>query len=104
MLSYISKNETSRNISVIFCTDHTRDSHERIQEFTEIIEMFIKARVFPLLNISLVIEGSLEFRPETIKSYAKRFKMQRNNIFIGSLHHTHDFNFEDLGGVRIIQE
>lgn len=101
-LEYIRKNETSRNITVVFCATE-KDSQGIAQRFQDFIAFFKKARVFELFDINLVVDDKLEFGPETVKAYANRYRVSRNNVFIGSLHEAHAFNFEDLGGVRIIQ-
>ena len=67
------------------------------------MQFFTEAQIFPNLDLTLEIEKDLIFGPDTIKAYANRYKTTRNNIFIGSIHDRHNFNFEDLGGVRIIQ-
>jgi amino acid transporter len=102
-LEYIEKNETSRNISVVFCTTGEPQARKFALEFDHYISTFKAARVFPNLNIDLVIETELKFNPETVRMYAHRYRITRNNIFIGTIHHTHGFTFEDLGGVRIVQ-
>ncbi len=102
-LEYILKNETSRNIVIVFCTENTEDTRTLLKKFEKYLETFKEAQVFPKLNLQLVVEDTQEFGPEVIKAYANRYHITRNNIFIGSIHHSHVFNFEDLGGVRIIQ-
>lgn len=102
-LEYIRRNETSRNISVIFCKEQTENSTMLLEKFRRYIETFLEAHVFENIHIDLVVEESLPFGPDTVKAYAIRYKLQRNNIFIGSIHDSHDFTFESLGGVRIIQ-
>lgn len=101
-LEYIKKNETSRNITVVFCAP-TEPAKNIEQKFREFINFFKEAQVFNVLNVQLVVEKELEFNPDTVKVYASRYRINRNNIFIGSLHDHHNFSFEDLGGVRIIQ-
>jgi amino acid transporter len=102
-LEYIRKNETSRNITIIFCKESTEDTQVLLKKFQTYINVFCEAHVFHNLNLDLVIEENLPFGPEVVKAYASRYKINRNNIFIGSIHDSHDFSFEDLGGVRIIQ-
>lgn len=102
-LDYIRKNETSRNITVIFCREKGEDARVLINKFNRYIETFSEAGVFPQLNIEFIIEEKLEFGPEAVKFYAGRFKTSPNNIFIGSIHDYQTFSFEELGGVRIIQ-
>lgn len=102
-LEYILKNETSRNITVVFCKEKNEESRELLHKFERYIDVFKEAHVFPNLNIDLVVEPNGEFGPQLVKEYAARYHVLRNNIFIGSIHDSHDFSFEELGGVRIIQ-
>lgn len=102
-LLYIQRNETSRNITVVFCKEETENTRELLNKFKQYIATFKEAQVFKNLDIELQIEESQPFGPEVVKAYANRFRMHRNNIFIGSIHDIHEFSFEDLGGVRIIQ-
>lgn len=102
-LEYIRKNETSRNITVVYCEHDNHSKDDFRLEFRHFIDMFTKANIFPNFKLDLVVEKELMFGPELIKTYASRYKLTRNYIFIGSIHDSHDFNFEDLGGVRIIQ-
>lgn len=102
-LEYIRKNETSRNITVVFCTKDAKDSKLFTAQFISYIKTFKTANIFPMFKIEFVLEDKLEFEPETVRTYSKRYRIGRNNIFIGSIHEQHGFTFEDLGGVRIIQ-
>lgn len=102
-LEYIRKNETSRNITIVFCSRNTRDSKLFTAQFISYIKTFKTANIFPMFKIEFILEDKLEFEPETVRTYSKRYRIGRNNIFIGSIHEQHDFTFEDLGGVRIIQ-
>jgi amino acid transporter len=102
-LQYIQKNETSRNILVLFCARKSENTTYATAKFQDFIQTFKEAHVFPNLSITFAVEHNEAFGPEVIHTYAHRYKMQRNNIFIGSIHHHHNFDFEELGGVRIIQ-
>jgi amino acid transporter len=102
-LEYIRKNETSRNITVIFCKEKGEESSMLLKKFSTYIDTFKEANVFENLRIDLVVEDQLHFGPDVVKSYANRYKTSRNNVFIGSIHDSHSFDFEQLGGVRIIQ-
>lgn len=102
-LEYIRKNETSRRITIVFCSKKTEESSRRRKQFQEFIEFFKTAKIFPQFELELIQEDEVPFGPEAVKAYANRYRITRNNVFIGSLHETHDFTFEDLGGVRIIQ-
>lgn len=102
-LEYIQKNETSRNIAVVYCANDNHNHTDFTADFEAFVKFFKEASVFPNFDIELVAERTLVFGPECIKAYANRYRLSRNNIFIGSIHDSHDFSFEDLGGVRIIQ-
>lgn len=102
-LEYIRKNETSRNITVVFCKGEDENTQLLIRKFLQYLETFKEAGIFPNLNIQFEIEEKMTFGPELVKAYAARYKTTRNNIFIGSIHDSHEFSFDQLGGVRIIQ-
>ncbi len=102
-LDYIRRNETSRRITVVFCKKQAKNADQQIETFTHFIRLFREAKVFDNLDIDFIVEEELEFGVDVVKSYAKRFHIGRNNVFIGSIHTMHSFSFEDLGGVRIIQ-
>lgn len=102
-LEYIRRNETSRNIAIVFCKEGGERSEILLKKFQKYIETFKEANVFENLNLQLVVEADLEFNPDTVRTYANRYRTNRNNIFIGQIHDSHDFTFEQLGGVRIIQ-
>jgi amino acid transporter len=104
-LEYIKKNETSRNIIVVYCAKDAEDDRPEAhtQTFEQYIQFFKEARVFPLFSIEFLVEREQTFGPEVVRKYANRFRIHLNNVFVGSIHESHDFTFEDLGGVRIIQ-
>jgi len=104
-LQYVYKNETSRNVLVIHCSscDDPKESQAILVRFQEYITLFKQAGVLPLLNVELIADEELPFGPETVRHYAHHFHLSLNNVFVGSIHETHSFSFEDLGGVRIIQ-
>ncbi len=102
-LEYIRRNETSRNITVVFCTEDTEKTNDLLKKFETYLDVFSEAHVFKNLTIDLVVENKIPFGPDVVKNYASRFKMNRNNVFIGQIHDSHQFSFEELGGVRIIQ-
>jgi amino acid transporter len=102
-LDYIRRNETSRRITIVFCKNKSHTSEEQVESFKKFITFFTEARIFPHFDLDFIVEEEMVFGPETVKAYASRFRIGRNNIFIGSIHSFHDFTFDDLGGVRIIQ-
>jgi amino acid transporter len=102
-LEYIRRNETSRNITVVFCRESGEQAEVLLKKFKTYIEVFKEANVFENIRIEFIVEEKMSFGPDLVKAYATRFRTNRNNIFIGSIHDTHEFSFEELGGVRIIQ-
>lgn len=102
-LEYIRRNEASRHITVVFCQPDVEVVKKWTETFLNYVSFFKQARVFKNLDIDLNIEPDLPFGPLAVKTYAIRYHVPRNNVFIGTLHDSHAFSFEDLGGVRIIQ-
>lgn len=103
-LEYIRKNETSRNITLVYCQKDTEArGREKISRLEEYIRFFCEAGVFPRFSVDLLVEKDEEFGPDVVRKYANRFRISLNNVFVGSIHEHHEFSFEDLGGVRIIQ-
>lgn len=102
-LDYIRRNETSRKILIIYCSEGSKDTTEILSRYRTYIRTFKKARVLPQLDVEFLVEPTAEFGPEIIQRYAKRFRVSLNNVFVGSIHKSHEFSFEEMGGVRIIQ-
>jgi amino acid transporter len=104
-LDYIRKNETSRNLVIVYCVGRKMTEHpkERIKKFEEYLHVFKEGNVFPHFTIEFLTEMETPFGPDVIRRYANRFRVSLNNVFVGSIHEFHDFSFEDMGGVRIIQ-
>lgn len=102
VLSYIHRNETAKNIIFVHCKnwDNTND-RERYHEINDKIPVLQEAGVFPQFNIKHHYLNT-PFGPGAISEAAREFKVRRNRILIGSIHHFHDFEYSDLGGVRII--
>ena len=73
----------------------------RYKEINEKIPVLQEAGVYPKFNITHHYLN-LDFGPEAISEASKEFKVRKNRIMIGSIHHFHDFEYSDLGGVRII--
>ena len=97
VLQYIHKNENGRYVTVIHC----EGNHKERDVFEEVLPSLKKAGVFPHLHVTFDYLPQ-EFSPKTIDEYTRRRRINKNRVFIGSIHHHHEFNYEDLGGVRII--
>lgn len=102
ILDYVNKNETGWNIILVHCRNwDMKSDKERYNELKAAIPPLQKAGVFPHLNITTEYEEE-PFGPQAIDNVAKRLKVHKNRIMIGSIHHFHDFDYDELGGVRII--
>jgi hypothetical protein len=104
-LEYIRRNETSRNLVIVYCLEKNeqKSTSQKLKQFIEYLKVFKEAEVFPLFNIEFLVEEQQSFGPEVIRQYASRFRLSLNNVFVGSIHEFHRFSFEEMGGVRIIQ-
>jgi hypothetical protein len=96
ILDYVNRNETGWNVILVHCGD--RESYKEIQDTLPVLKM---AGVHPHLNITSYYEPD-EFGPEVIDKVSKKFNVRKNRILIGSIHHFHKFDYDELGGVRII--
>lgn len=105
ILSYIDRNEIGKTIYLVHCDNHEKDRPKRnIKKFDELEKMLPilkRAGVFPYFNIIPVFK-SKPFGPKMISEVSKEFNVPHNRILIGSIHHEHEFDYDDLGGVRII--
>jgi len=104
-LEYIRKNETSRNIVIVYCEkdSDSLSAQKKLERFEQYLCVFKEGKVFPRFSIDILVEKEMEFGPDTVRKYANRFRISLNNVFVGSIHESHNFSFDDLGGVRIIQ-
>lgn len=102
ILSYVNTNETARNIILIHCKNHDgSNDFKRFEEIKKIVPVLEAAGVFPHLNVEFHYEDQ-PFGPEAVENVSKKFKVHKNRIMIGSIHKFHEFEYPELGGVRII--
>lgn len=98
ILEYIYKNEPSEQVTLIHCS-HGHPG--RAKELEHVIETIKTAGFFRGFTIH-VHYIKQAFSPQTVLNYATRHHINPNKIFIGSIHEYHAFNYEDLGGARVI--
>lgn len=102
ILNYIDRNEIGRNVTLIVCQSRdTKNPKRNYLDVKEVLPNLEKAGVFPHLNVKLMYRDE-EFGPEVIDKVVKEQRIRRNRILIGSIHAHHPYNYQDLGGVRII--
>ena len=101
-LNYINRNETGWKIQLITC--RSADGKRKDSTYREVKALLPKlkeAGVYPHFDIKVDYIDK-EFGPEIINQVATKYKIRHNRMMIGSIHHTHPFEYSDLGGVRII--
>ncbi len=96
ILDYVNRNEVGWNIILVHCEDK-----KSFEEIKEILPCLKKAGVHSHFNIQPVFEPE-EFGPEVIEKVSKKYDVRKNRIMIGSIHDFHKFDYDELGGVRII--
>ena len=101
ILEYISKNETGRNIILVHCAGPDESHMESFGEIQNALPILQKAGVFPHFNLKLIYKNE-HFGPEMVSKIARELKVRKNRILIGSIHHDHPYDYNQLGGVRII--
>lgn len=101
-LNYIGRNETGWNIQLVVCRSNEHKQRDyTYRQIQQLLPNLQRAGVFAHFNITLDYIDQ-EFGPEIIEYVSKKYKIRKNRMMIGSIHHTHPFDYSDLGGVRII--
>ncbi len=101
ILDYVNRNETGVNITLVNCKSPGEDPRRNHRKIAELVPALKQAGVFPHLNLELHYVNE-EFGPEVIDKVSKQLRIRKNRILIGSIHHFHPYDYQDLGGVRII--
>lgn len=105
ILEYLDKNEMGKTIYLIHCNNNDpmrpNRNPEKFAELKRILPVLKRAGVYPYFNIIPVYKNK-PFGPRVITEVSKEFNVKKNRILIGSIHHEHQFDYDDLGGVRII--
>lgn len=102
ILEYINTNETGKDIILVHCNSGNKEQYDKsLKELKEVLPNLQKAGAFPHFHITVVYKNEA-FGPHLIDKVSKEFKVRKNRILIGSIHEEHPFNYDELGGVRII--
>ncbi|HSD98255.1 MAG TPA: APC family permease [Patescibacteria group bacterium] len=102
ILDYINTNETGRNVILIHCNNGNKQQYEKsLKELKEVLPSLQKAGAFPHFNIHVVYKDE-PFSPQLVDKVSREYKVRKNRILIGSIHEEHQFDYAQLGGVRII--
>ncbi len=99
-LEYINNNEDSHSVTFVHCGQG--DPGQRVA-IEAAIPVLTKAGVFPYVKVQFMYLNKA-FSPETVRHFATENKIPLSRIFIGSIHQSHEFDYREFGGVRIILE
>lgn len=102
ILEYINRNETGWNIILIHCNnDGSKNYDQSFKELQMLVTYLQKAGGFSHFNIECIYKNK-PFNEEMIEEVSQEYHIDNNKMMIGSIHESHPFNYDDLGGVRII--
>jgi amino acid transporter len=101
ILDYVHRNEVAWDIVLIHCADPDHPHDQSFEEIKDALPVLRQAGFYPHFNIQLSYKDE-PFGPNLINEIAREFKVRKNRILIGSIHHEHPYDYDELGGVRII--
>lgn len=99
-LEYIHNNEGGDKVTFIHCKQGEAGEKDEIKAAIPALK---KAGVFGHVATKFKYLGE-PFGPEAVQNFAKKHNIPLSRVFIGSVHESHKFDYEDFGGVRIILE
>ena len=88
------------DITLVNC-ESPETGNKYYEEMKELLPSMQKAGAFPHFHLNLVYEDR-PFDQNMVEEISKELGIRKNRIFIGSIHHFHQFEYSELGGVRII--
>ena len=80
LVDYIKRNETSRNIVVVYCGDNDSHAEKNLEKFRSFMKTFKQAQIFPQLSVDFVVERELPFGPEVIRRYVDKEGMSLRHL------------------------
>lgn len=104
LLDYIDRNETGQSVTVVYCNNKDlddEDDEKNFQEIKETLPYLAKAGFLPHFKVDLKYVNK-PFGPDVIDEVSEELGVRKNRILIGSIHAFHQFNYDELGGVRIV--
>ena len=102
ILDYISKNEIGREIYFIHCNNGEKKLYDlNFKKLQSVLPELNRAGAFTDFNAHYIYKNK-PFGPKLIDEISKELKIRKNRILIGSIHNEHVFDYEELGGARII--
>lgn len=105
ILDYIFRNEVGRNIILVHCHGKNKADRVESEKTWKKIDLMLHSMkslgIFSELNIEVEFFPEV-FGPKAIALTVQRFGIAPNRIFVGSIHNSHHFDYDTLGGVRIV--
>jgi hypothetical protein len=101
ILDYINRNETGTDIILVHCAHANDPATLEFERLKNILPVLQEVGVFSHFKLTLVYRDE-EFSPEMIDSVSEEFHVRRNRIMIGTIDEFQEFNYEYVGGTRII--
>ncbi|MEI6659954.1 MAG: APC family permease [bacterium] len=101
LLEYIDMNEVGRNVLIVHCSSEDEASSDTFSKIEKALPVLQETGAFNHLSIQ-VVHIDCEFGPEAVSKISKKYGVANNHMFIGAIHEHHDFDYDELGGVRII--
>lgn len=99
ILDYINRNEVGTKLTLVHCPSNEKDDdYEGIKKAIPVLQ---ESGAFSHFDIEVKLYKE-PFGPEMITKVSKDLKIPKNRIMIGSIHEEHPYDYDDLGGVRII--
>lgn len=93
---YVLENEQTKRLTVIHCYEREEDIPEDLATQLQTID-----RIYPALRVDLLLVKG-RFGPELIEHLARRLRVPKNYMFIGTPGDKFPHNIAELGGVRLI--
>lgn len=93
---YVLENELTKRLTVIHCYAREADIPAELSSQLRTID-----QIYPALRVDLVLVQG-EFGPELIEHLARRLRVPKNYMFIGTPGDRFPHNIAELGGVRLI--
>ena len=96
VLQYVENNEKAGKLKIVTVMQPGQTCNEALRKDLEVLD-----RAYPEVHIEyLELEG--EFGPELIDTLAKKWRIPKNFMFIGSPGDRFPYRISELGGVRLI--
>ncbi len=98
VLNYIYRNESATRVTFVHCEQGSETCATDLEALLATIK---SGGFYPNMQLDVVCVPE-KFSPAVLSKFARQNRINKNKIFMGSIHEHHGFNYENVGGVRII--